>query len=77
MRTPKFLNGAHKTAAAKEMMNKGTKFMNRAIPDSMTSKDMAGCMVIAHELGWSRGAKIRLHGIYNRKRSEEERSQIK
>lgn len=76
-RLPKFLNGARRTMKARDLMSKGTKFLNSAIPDDATSADLAGCMLIAFEQGRPNWFIERLHGVYNKRRMNEERAEIK
>ncbi len=77
MRTPRFLKDAVKTAKAKEQMEAGTKFLNSAISPDLNAKDLLGCLAIAFEMKWATWSLVRLHGIYNRRRLEEERVQIR
>ena len=76
MRTPAFVKNAVKTAKAREQMESGTKFLNTAISDDLTAKDLLGCLAIAFDLKWSTWSLVRLHGVYNRRRLIEERTQL-
>lgn len=76
MKMPRFLKGAVKTAKARKNMAAGTKFLNEAIDESMTSKDLIGCLVIAYEEKWATWSVRRLHGVMCRRRLYEERSQM-
>ncbi len=76
MKIPKFLKEVRKTEKARAIMAGGTKFLNTAIPKYLTPADCRACLVIAHEQDWSRGARLRIHGICIRRQSYEERDQI-
>ena len=76
MRTPKILEGAVRTAAARAASSKGTKFLNSAIPEEMTSKDLLGVLAIAVEDKRPTWYIKRLHGVFTRRRLYEERAQL-
>ncbi len=76
MKTPNFLKGAVKTARARKTMEVGTKFLNAKIDPDLTAKDLLGCLAIAAEDQRPAWFMIRLHGVYNRRRTIEEKNQL-
>ncbi len=76
MRVPAFVKIAVKTSKAREQMEAGTRFLNKAISDELTAKDLLGCLAIAFDMKWSTWSLVRLHGVYNRRRLIEERIQL-